>query len=76
MAESMTPPCHHDPEVHVRYDMRGSGYRAEIRCRCRKVHLTLPRIRDRVDQAEADGAALMALAKGRKKPLAVQGGEA
>jgi hypothetical protein len=74
MTHRMTIACQHQPEVHVLYDKLGSGYRAEIRCPCRKVHITLSRIRDRVDQAEADGAAMMALAKGRKKSLAVQSG--
>jgi hypothetical protein len=63
MSTPLTIACTHDPEVHVLYDPEGAGFRAEVRCRCRKVVVTLSKIRDRVDLAEADGAALMALAR-------------
>lgn len=57
--------CSHIIEVHVVYDRKAAGYRAEIRCRCRKVHIKLGKVRERVDRAEADGAAMIALAKSR-----------
>ena len=72
MSAPLTIICTHQPEAHVLYDREAAGYRAELRCRCRKVRVSLGKVRDRVADAETDGAAMMALAKGRKKTLAVQ----
>lgn len=60
MPDPLHPLCHHQPEAHVVYDKPGSGYRAELRCRCRKVLRHARKVRERVTEAEADGQALLA----------------
>ncbi len=62
MTETIRSPCSHTPEPHVIYDMPASGYRGEVRCRCRKIRLVSARVRERVAEAEAD-ARLMLTAK-------------
>lgn len=59
MPDHTAPPCHHDPEPHVIYDKAASGYRAQLRCRCRKLVLVSRRVRERVVEAEADGKAML-----------------
>jgi hypothetical protein len=49
--------CTHAPEAHVVYDLLGSGYRAELRCRCHQVRMTSQRIRDTHAAATRDADA-------------------
>lgn len=51
--------CSHMPEAHVIYDMKASGYRGQIRCRCGWVTITYPKVRERCAAAEADARAMM-----------------
>lgn len=44
--------CSHHPEAHVIYD--ADGYRATLRCSCRKLQVEGRRLRGRYAEAEAD----------------------
>lgn len=57
--------CPHDPEAHTVF-ADGRGYRAEVRCRCRKLSVEGKKIRDSHEQAVVDGLVLLELVQAHR----------
>lgn len=51
--------CDHVLEPHVVYDLKASGYRAQLRCRCTTVAIDGKKVRDTCQRAEEDGKVMM-----------------
>jgi hypothetical protein len=55
--------CDHALEPHVVYDLKASGYRAQLRCRCTTVKIDGKKVRDTCQRAEEDSKVMMHVAE-------------
>jgi len=55
--------CDHALEPHVVYDLKASGYRAQLRCRCTKVTIDGKKVRDACRRAEEDSKVMLSIAE-------------